>query len=64
VVSDDPAYVRPAEVDHLLGDASKARSELGWTAKTLAPELARLMVDADIAALSDVLAGRTVRIDR
>jgi GDPmannose 4,6-dehydratase len=64
VVSDDPAYVRPAEVDHLLGDASKARAELNWTAKTHTPELARLMVDADIAALSDVLAGRAVRIDR
>jgi GDPmannose 4,6-dehydratase len=64
VVSGDAAYVRPAEVDHLCGDASKAREHLGWTAKTHAPELARLMVDADIAALTDELAGRAVRVDR
>jgi GDPmannose 4,6-dehydratase len=60
----DDAYKRPAEVDYLLGDASKAKSVLGWEAKVRTPELARLMVDADIALLADELAGRTVRVDR
>jgi GDPmannose 4,6-dehydratase len=47
----DAAYERPAEVDALIGDASKAESVLGWKAQTHAPRLAQLMVDAD---LSDV----------
>ena len=63
-VRHDARYERPAEVDALLGDATKARAALGWTAATHAPELARLMVDADIAALDDELAGRLVRLDR
>ena len=48
----DDAYERPSEVDALIGNASKAASDLGWKAQTLAPQLARLMVDADIAALA------------
>jgi GDPmannose 4,6-dehydratase len=48
----DPRYLRPSEVDDLIGDASKAKRELGWEAKVLTPELAGLMVDADRAALS------------
>jgi GDPmannose 4,6-dehydratase len=60
----DDAYKRPAEVDYLLGDASKAKAVLGWEAAVRTPELARIMVDADIAQLSDQLAGRSVRIDR
>ena len=44
-------YIRPAEVDSLVGDASRARQVLGWTPRVLTPELARLMVDADRAAL-------------
>ena len=47
----DDRYLRPAEVDALLGDASKAASLLGWTPKVHAHDLARLMVDADVAAL-------------
>jgi GDPmannose 4,6-dehydratase len=47
----DERYLRPAEVDTLVGDASKARRALGWQPHVLAPELARLMVDADRAAL-------------
>jgi GDPmannose 4,6-dehydratase len=43
----DQRYYRPAEVDLLIGDASKAREKLGWTAKTRFKELVRLMVDAD-----------------
>ena len=44
----DPKYFRPAEVDVLLGDASKARRELGWAPKVAFKELARLMVEADL----------------
>lgn len=47
----DPKYLRPTEVDALIGDASLAKRELGWEAKTKAPELARLMVEADVEAL-------------
>lgn len=47
----DERYLRPAEVDALIGDASKAGSVLGWKAHVMAPELARIMVDADIQAL-------------
>lgn len=47
----DPAYLRPTEVDALIGDASKAERVLGWKAHTMGADLARLMVDADIAAL-------------
>lgn len=47
----DSRYLRPAEVDALLGDPSKAREKLNWKATVQTPELARLMVDADIAAL-------------
>ena len=43
----DKKYERPTEVDALIGDASKAYSALGWKAKTMWDELARLMVDAD-----------------
>ena len=50
-VTIDPAFVRPAEVDLLIGDASKAERELGWTPKTTFEELIRLMVDADLALL-------------
>jgi GDPmannose 4,6-dehydratase len=47
----DPWYYRPAEVDLLVGDASKAKRVLGWEPKVKFKELVRLMVDADIAAL-------------
>ncbi len=47
----DPKYYRPAEVDLLVGDASKARRMLGWKPKTTFKELVRLMVDADMAGL-------------
>jgi GDPmannose 4,6-dehydratase len=57
----DAAYERPAEVDALIGDASKAERELGWRAKTDWRLLARLMVDADRAALADAMAGKLVR---
>ena len=44
----DPRYFRPAEVDLLLGDASKAQTALGWKAKTTLEELAHLMVEHDL----------------
>ncbi|HEX5220144.1 MAG TPA: GDP-mannose 4,6-dehydratase [Verrucomicrobiae bacterium] len=47
----DPRYYRPAEVDLLIGDYSKARQKLGWEPKTKFVELTRLMVDADIELL-------------
>jgi len=49
----DPELKRPAEVDLLLGDASKARRELGWVPHTPFPELVRMMVEADLARLAD-----------
>jgi len=48
----DERYLRPTEVDALIGDASKAQERLGWTPTVKAPELARIMVDADIEALN------------
>ena len=47
----DPAFVRPAEVDHLVGDASKAERDLGWKAQTSFEELIRLMTRADLELL-------------
>jgi GDPmannose 4,6-dehydratase len=47
----DENYVRPTEVDALIGDASKAARLLHWKAEVGSPELAAIMVDADIAAL-------------
>lgn len=47
----DDRYLRPTEVDSLIGDSTRAREVLGWTSHVEAPELARIMVDADIAAL-------------
>ena len=44
--------MRPAEVDHLIGDATKARERLGWEPKTDFEALIRLMVDADLKRLS------------
>jgi GDPmannose 4,6-dehydratase len=48
----DPAYFRPAEVEVLLGDASKARTRLGWTPEIGLEEMIREMVDADLARLA------------
>jgi GDPmannose 4,6-dehydratase len=49
----DDTLKRPAEVDHLIGDASKAKAELGWEPRTSFEELIRLMVDADYELLSN-----------
>ena len=52
IVEVDPRYFRPAEVDLLLGDATKAKEILGWEPQVKVDELCRMMVDADIAALA------------
>ena len=44
----DPRYLRPSEVDYLMGDASKAKAKLGWTPTVSLPELVRMMVDHDV----------------
>ena len=49
----DEKYLRPAEVDLLIGDATRARAELGWAPKTTFRELVRLMVDADMAIVKE-----------
>jgi GDPmannose 4,6-dehydratase len=48
----DPAFIRPAEVDLLIGDAGKAREQLGWVPQTSFEELIRLMTRADLELLS------------
>lgn len=53
----DPRYLRPAEVDVLIGDASKAKKKLGWEPKTSFKELVKIMVDADVDELNRKLKG-------
>ncbi len=48
VIADKPEHMRPAEVDYLIGDASKARKVLGWQPKTTFQELVEMMVKADL----------------
>jgi GDPmannose 4,6-dehydratase len=50
-VTTDPRFFRPAEVDLLLGDASKARDVLGWKPEVDFRSLVRMMVDADLKAV-------------
>jgi GDPmannose 4,6-dehydratase len=57
----DPRYFRPSEVDALQGDPSKARQTLGWESKVGFDELVQIMVDADVTALEDQLAGKVTR---
>ena len=47
----DPRFIRPAEVDLLIGDPAKAKAKLGWTRKTSFKDLVHMMVDSDIARL-------------
>ncbi|MBM7785655.1 GDP-mannose 4,6-dehydratase [Tenggerimyces flavus] len=60
----DARYERPTEVDELIGDASLARKELGWEAQVHAPELVRIMVEADVRRLSEELDGSAARRTR
>jgi GDPmannose 4,6-dehydratase len=51
-VRTDPRFLRPAEVEHLVGDYSKAKEKLGWEPRTSFEDLVRLMVDADLELLA------------
>jgi GDPmannose 4,6-dehydratase len=51
----DPRFLRPAEVDLLIGDAGRARDRLGWTPTTTFPELVAMMVDADLRTCAQML---------
>jgi GDPmannose 4,6-dehydratase len=54
----DERYYRPAEVDLLIGDYTKAKRQLGWEPKTKFNDLVKLMVDADVKLLEDHQKGR------
>jgi GDPmannose 4,6-dehydratase len=56
-VVSDPRFFRPAEVDVLVGDASKARTQLGWSPTTSFDELARMMVSSDLALQERLMTG-------
>jgi len=56
----DKRYLRPSEVDSLVGDASKAEKVLGWKPKTNWKKLAEIMVDAEIKLLADKLSGKRI----
>jgi GDPmannose 4,6-dehydratase len=53
-IETDPNFIRPADVDSLIADASKAKQVLGWQAKVSFEELAKMMVDADIKILENL----------
>jgi GDPmannose 4,6-dehydratase len=57
-VVQDPRFMRPAEVDLLVGDSTRARERLGWAPTVTFEELVRTMVDADLARVKDELAHR------
>ncbi|MFM8792796.1 MAG: GDP-mannose 4,6-dehydratase, partial [Solirubrobacterales bacterium] len=60
-VAFDKRYLRPAEVDLLIGDASKAKKKLWWEPKVKFKQLAEIMVDADIQLLAEERAGQRIR---
>ena len=59
----DPRYYRPAEVDLLIGDYSKAKKKLGWEPKTTFKGLIELMADADLKLLEDQISGKVPRVE-
>ncbi|MGF1678949.1 MAG: GDP-mannose 4,6-dehydratase [Candidatus Methylacidiphilales bacterium] len=61
-VAFDERYLRPAEVDLLIGDPAKAKKQLGWEPRTKFNELVKIMVDADVDALAEEMSGRHIRI--
>src|SRR6476646_5676902 len=61
-VRQDPALLRPAEVDHLLGDSTKARKQLGWSPRVDFKQLIEMMVDADLERLSAAAAAARVPV--
>ena len=56
-VVQDPRFMRPAEVDLLVGDPTKAREQLGWQTETSFEQLVRIMVDSELELLSEVGSG-------
>ncbi len=58
----DERYLRPAEVDLLIGDASKAKRQLNWEPKTTFKDLVRIMTDADVALLKHQMSGKDIRM--
>ena len=60
----DERYLRPAEVDILIGDPGKARARLGWEPKVKFKDLVRIMVEADVQALDDARAGKVSAVER
>jgi GDPmannose 4,6-dehydratase len=63
-VRTDPRFLRPAEVDHLIGDASRARAALGWAPTVDFTGLVRMMVDADLERLRAQSAVQTRPVGR
>ena len=57
----DPAYFRPAEVDLLLGDPTRAKQKLQWEPKVTFDGLVDMMVDADMSSVESQLRGEVVR---
>jgi GDPmannose 4,6-dehydratase len=57
-VRSDPAFLRPAEVDQLVGDPSKAKDKLGWEPEHSFRDLVEMMVDADLDRLSRAASSR------
>jgi GDPmannose 4,6-dehydratase len=55
----DPAFLRPAEVDHLIGDPTKARTVLGWHSKVDFKRLVEMMVDEDMARVASAPPARS-----
>ena len=58
----DERYVRPAEVDLLIGDPSKAKQKLDWVPKTTFKDLVRIMTEADVALLKHQMSGKDIRM--
>ena len=59
----DPRFLRPAEVEHLIGDATKAREKLGWEPHTSFEDMVQLMVDADLELLAARACPRSKRAE-
>jgi GDPmannose 4,6-dehydratase len=57
----DQRYYRPAEVDLLIGDPTKARKKLGWVPKVTFKKLVEIMVQADIESLRKQMSGQDIR---
>jgi GDPmannose 4,6-dehydratase len=50
IVAVDPRYLRPSEVETLIGDATRAKEKLGWAPRTSFPQLVKEMMDEDLIA--------------